>query len=231
MLEIVRKILKVFEENNLWDEGIELIGSWCFILYQKHFGAKFYPLRTQDIDFLIPVPYKGRKHIDLVDELEKIGFSHSFNQSGSIYLWNSELKIEFIAPKRSKGIENNINIKNLSIKAIPLRFANILFIDPVYVEEDGIKILIPNPASFCLHKFIIASRRKSSDKTEKDLEQAIYAFAISDKKKIRQIYLDFPKPWKAKIIKNLETAKNILPLSKEEIDKIIITLQNIQNTT
>lgn len=35
MLEIVRKILKVFEENNLWDEGIELIGSWCFTLYQK----------------------------------------------------------------------------------------------------------------------------------------------------------------------------------------------------
>jgi len=196
VLEIIRKILKIFEENNLWNEGIELIGSWCYILYQKHFGAKFYPLRTQDIDFLIPVPYKGKKHINLIGELEKLGFNCSFNSNGSVYLWNPELKIEFIAPKRSKGLEENINIKKLSIRAIPLRFANILFVDPLYVEEEGIKILIPNPATFCLHKFIIASRRKTSDKTIKDLEQAIYTYAISDKEKSYKSIQIFLSPGK-----------------------------------
>ncbi len=228
MLETIKRIFEVFEKNNLWNEGIELIGSWCFILYQKHFNAKFYPLRTQDIDFLIPIPYKGQKYINLIEELEKLGFSHSFNSSGSIYLWNSELKIEFIVPKRSKGLENNIEIKKLSIKAIPLRFVNILFIDPIFVKEDNIKILIPNPASFCLQKFIVAFRRQKLEKRIKDLEQAIYTYAISDKGKIIQIYSGFPKSWQRKIIANLEKSKAILPLLEKDINEIIITLQTIK---
>lgn len=52
MIEIIRKILKIFADNNLFEEGVELIGSWCFQLYQRHLGAKDFPLRTQDIDFL-----------------------------------------------------------------------------------------------------------------------------------------------------------------------------------
>jgi hypothetical protein len=52
----IQKILKVFAEHGLFDEGVELIGSWCFKLYEKHLGAKSFPLLTQDIDFLIPTP-------------------------------------------------------------------------------------------------------------------------------------------------------------------------------
>jgi len=50
----------VFERHGLWDEGVELIGSWCFYLYQRHLGVKAYPFKTQDIDFLLPYPYRGR---------------------------------------------------------------------------------------------------------------------------------------------------------------------------
>lgn len=95
MFETVREILKVFDKHSLWDEGVELIGSWCFLLYQKHHGAQNYPFRTQDIDFLITVPYRGKKNINLIEELEKLGFRFSFNHDGSIYLWNSELKYDF----------------------------------------------------------------------------------------------------------------------------------------
>jgi len=41
--EIVSKILKVFADNGLFDEGVELIGSWCFRLYQKHLGVTNFP--------------------------------------------------------------------------------------------------------------------------------------------------------------------------------------------
>ncbi|PIV52732.1 MAG: hypothetical protein COY53_02005 [Elusimicrobia bacterium CG_4_10_14_0_8_um_filter_37_32] len=228
MYEIINKILKVFEENKLWDEGIELIGSWCFNLYQKYLGVKSYPLRTQDIDFLIPIPYKSKKHLNLIAELEKLGFQHSFNSSGSIYLWNSELKIEFIAPKKGEGLEKTINIKNLSVKAIPLRFVDILFIEPIQVNDNGVKILIPNPASFCLQKIIVAFRRKNLAKKLKDLEQAIRTFEIVDKEKLKYIYSSFPKKWQKKIIVNLEKSKSLLPLLEERIDKIILTLQNIK---
>ena len=50
MIKPVKRILKVFADNNLFNEGVELIGSWCFQLYQRHLGAKSFPLRTQDID-------------------------------------------------------------------------------------------------------------------------------------------------------------------------------------
>ena len=62
MVEIVQKILKVFADNGLFDEGVELIGSWCFKLYQKHLGVEKFPLTTPDIDFLIPTPFYGKEH-------------------------------------------------------------------------------------------------------------------------------------------------------------------------
>ncbi len=40
MIELVAKILTIFHNNGLFDEGVELIGSWCFQLYQKHLGVK-----------------------------------------------------------------------------------------------------------------------------------------------------------------------------------------------
>ena len=63
MIKLVTEILKVFADNNLFNEGIELIGSWCFQLYQKHLGAKSFPLRTIDIDFLIPNPYRRKEPV------------------------------------------------------------------------------------------------------------------------------------------------------------------------
>ena len=78
MLKQIASILKVFADNNLFDEGVELIGSWCFQLYQKHLGAKRFPLRTQDIDFLIPNPFRGRDHKDFIRQLIEIRLSTLF---------------------------------------------------------------------------------------------------------------------------------------------------------
>ena len=100
MIESVRKILKTFYENNLFEEGVDLIGSWCFQFYVKHLGAKPFPLRTQDIDFLIPYPFKGEDHRDLIEQLEKLGFKKDFTVEGHLFLWNQDLKIEFLAPQK-----------------------------------------------------------------------------------------------------------------------------------
>ena len=131
MLKIISNILKVFEDNQLFDEGVELIGSWCFMLYQKHLGAKKFPLKTQDIDFLIPTPYRGKPHTDLINQLEQLGFISDFHRDGSLFLWNAELKIEFITPEKGRGSDNSIKIKKLGLNAIPLRFVNLLIKNPI----------------------------------------------------------------------------------------------------
>jgi hypothetical protein len=226
MIEPVIKILKIFYENNLFEEGVELIGSWCFQLYVRHLGAKPFPLRTQDIDFLIPYPFKGKDHKDLIKQLEKIGFEKDFTIEGHLFLWNSDLKIEFLVPQKGKGIQRAIKIKNLEITAIPLRFVSLLLDNPITVREGKIEIKLPNPANFCLHKLLIVSRRRKMEKGLKDLQQAICTFSVVEKKYLQKVFIGLPKRWRIAVLKVLEKAKKELPLFKENIEEFIFTLQN-----
>lgn len=228
MVELIRKILEVFADNNLFEEGVELIGSWCFQLYQKHLGAKRFPMRTVDIDFLIPSPFHGKDHPDFIKQLEEIGFKSDFKMDGSLYLWNADLKIEFITSEKGKGVDHPIKIRKLGINATPLRFVGLLLDKPITIVDDGVKILLPNPANFCLHKLIIASRRRKIDKSLKDLQQAICTSVIVDAKEIQKLFKTFPKKWRTAILRMLERSKVELPLLSEEIEKLSFTLQDVQ---
>ena len=227
MVRLIDDILKVFARNNLFDEGVELIGSWCFHLYQKHLGVQSFPLRTQDIDFLIPNPFKGKEHQDFIKELEGLGFSCEHKRDGSIFLWSTDLKIEFLTPEKGRGADQAIHIKQLGIRAIPLRFVGFLLDDPLTVVDNGIKISVPHPANFCLHKLIIAGRRRPVDKKLKDLEQAIHTFTIVDKKEIQKLFISLPRKWKAAILNILDKNKESLPLLTEKINDMRLTLQEV----
>jgi len=225
VVNLIREILKIFADSGLFDEGVELIGSWCFQLYQKHLGAKNFPLVTQDIDFLIPNPFRGKEHPDFIKKLGDLGFRHDFKHDGSLYLWNAELKIEFITPEKGRGVDTAIKIKKLGINAIPLRFVMLLLDNPITIVEAGISVLVPNPANFCLHKLIIASRRRKSDKRLKDLQQSVCSSMIVDKKKIHELFLSLPKKWRQVIIDMLENSKEELILYVDEINELERTLQ------
>ncbi|MFC1594117.1 GSU2403 family nucleotidyltransferase fold protein [Candidatus Omnitrophota bacterium] len=226
MMTAIQDILKVFADNDLFKEGVELIGSWCFKLYQQHLGAKSFPLRTQDIDFLIPYPYRGREHADFISQLEDLGFNCDFKRDGSLYLWNAELKIEFIVSEKGRGADGSIKIKKLGINAIPLRYVSLLLRKPVEIVDNGVKVLVPNPAHFCLHKLIIASRRRKIEKSLKDLQQAICTSVIVQDREMQELFKSLPKKWRAAIIRMLEKAKAELPLLAEETEKLYFTLQN-----
>jgi hypothetical protein len=227
VVKLIEQILKVFAANHLFEEGVELIGSWCFQLYQKHLGAKSFPLRTQDIDFLIPNPFSGKEHADFITQLEGLGFNRDFKRNGSLYLWNAELKIEFITPEKGRGVDSAIKIKKLGVNAIPLRFVSLLLDNPISIVEGDVKILVPNPANFCLHKLIIASRRIKIDKSIKDLQQGICTSVIVDKQKIKRLFDSLPKKWRHAILRMIEKSKTELPLLNEEIEKLKFTLQNV----
>jgi hypothetical protein len=228
MVSLIERILKVFAENGLFNEGIELIGSWCFHLYQKHLGVKSFPLRTQDIDFLIPNPFHGKEHADFIQQLENLGFNRDFKRDGSLYLWNAELKIEFITPEKGRGVDSSIRIKKLGINAISLRFVAFLLDDPITVIDNGVKILVPNPANFCLHKLIIASRRRKTGKSLKDLQQAISTSMIVNRQDMQKLFSPLPKSWKQAILKTLAKARQELPLLSEEVGGLNVTLQEAQ---
>src|SRR5512143_2774838 len=60
LTEPVLAILRAMTQHQLWESGFEIIGSWCFLLYQKHLPMERYPLKTEDLDILVPRPFKGR---------------------------------------------------------------------------------------------------------------------------------------------------------------------------
>jgi len=228
MIELVRRILAVFERHGLWDEGVELIGSWCFYLYQRHLGVKPYPFKTQDIDFLLPYPYRGHAKVDLIDELKRLGFRHDFRPDGSIYLWNAELRIEFLIPERGRGRDKAVEIKPLAVKAMPLRFMDMLLRYPTSVTEGGMRVSLPDPAAFCLHKLLVANRRRRTESRQKDLEQALHVAPIVKESTLKRIYQELPKTWRRAVIQTLEKTAQSTVLLRQEAQHLLDTLQSLK---
>lgn len=224
MEDLFEKILKAFQELGLWEDGVELIGSWSFLLYQRHFGVRPLPLRTQDIDFLLPWPYPKRESVDLSSRLRALGFQSETAHSGAMCFLHPDLKIEFLVPERGKGGLYSRPVKALGISAVPLRFLDLLLEDSIIVKEGGIRVRIPNPTVFCLQKLIIAQRRKGKGgKREKDIEQAIYVLAILKPVEFRKALEDNPKKWRLLIEKSLRDAWDLFPLERPTLERFGFT--------
>jgi hypothetical protein len=223
LTEPLKKIFAQFSKERLWDAGIEIIGSWCFILYQKYLFVEKYPIRTRDVDFLVPLPYKGKPY-DIFNFLKSLGFEEFFNPDGSIHFSGSGLKIEFIAPRGGRG--KPPYIRELSITPQILNFVEILLDESIVINiTRGIKARVPSPASFLLHKLLIAPRWIRKEKREKDLKQAIYVskFVLTqpmERKKLLRMFKGFSKSWKAKIKRSLKLSYELLPLEKPAVQAL-----------
>ncbi|MDH4270823.1 MAG: hypothetical protein OEW18_02470, partial [Candidatus Aminicenantes bacterium] len=44
LTEPLTAIFRAMTRQRLWEAGFEIIGSWCFLLYQKHLPMERYPL-------------------------------------------------------------------------------------------------------------------------------------------------------------------------------------------
>jgi hypothetical protein len=217
--ELLLVLLKLFDELGLWKDGVELIGSWCFLLYQRHLHVRPLPLRTQDIDFLLPWPYPERTAVDLSDRLTKLGFHSARNPDGSHYFAHPELKLEFLAPERGRGGLEPRAIKALGVKAVSLRFMDMLFKDSISIKEGGVSVKVPAPLSFALHKLIIAQRRATRDKREKDIQQAVYVLAIIEPGEFDRAFKALPPKWAKLANASLAQAWGLFPLERPTLTR------------
>lgn len=225
MADLFQKVLQVFDRIGLWEDGIELIGSWSFLLYQRHLGVPDAPLRTQDIDFLLPRPYPKRTAVDLEAALSELGFRMKFTSSGVAQFFHPDLKLEFLMPERGSGKEEPRTVKSLGIKAVQLRYLDILLDKPVILQEGTVNVRVPKPLNFCLHKLIIAQRRKNKDKREKDIDQALYTLRILEPGEFQKTLDSLPKGWRALISKSLKQAWNLFPIHYPILEKFSPTLK------
>ena len=225
LVEPLRSILAKLTKEKMWDSGFEIIGSWCFLLYQRLLPIEKYPLKTQDLDILIPLPYRG-KSFDFNDFFKNLGFSESFNPDGSIFFSGHKMKVEFLGPEKGDGRKPQPHIKEITITPQSLHYLDILFEEPLDLKvARGVWAKVPAPAAFAIHKLIIATLFKRAGKREKDIRQAVYAgkYVLSERtemKKMMCLWDQLPRPWKRKVGRALVDALDIVPLEQDVIRRL-----------
>jgi len=151
-------------------KDIVLIGSWCTIFYKDFFAGKRYmtSLTTRDMDLLIPQPRSIKAKVDLFELLKDLGFVVGFaGSNGYIRLEHPQLIIEFLVPERGKGSDKPYPLPQLGLNAQALRFVEFLSQDTIKSKIGSIKVTLPHPANFALHKLLVMSRRPKAEITIK----------------------------------------------------------------
>jgi hypothetical protein len=203
--EPLLKLLTEMKRLGFFEAGIELIGSYCFKVYQSHFAVEWFPLHTIDVDFAIPLPYQGPS-VDLEVVFKELGFRQEFCSDGTIFFEGNGLKIEFLQPRKGSGAKGRVPaVKELSTVPIPLPYLNLLLDNKMEVSLRDIgRIALPSMPAFTLHKLLIASLPERKEKREKDYHQvcAVAKKIITDKSLIDEVHkiaADMPQSWRKKI--------------------------------
>jgi len=206
------EVLRRFNKEGILD-GLILIGSWCLYFYKDYFKKTPYidiaALKTRDIDFLVPIPPKIRKSVDVPELLKDLGFVTDFKGSkGYIKLDHPDLILEFLVPERGRGSSLPYKLPQLGLNATSLRFLSFLIDNVIRVKVEDFYINVPHPANFALHKLIIYQRRIREYKALKDKNTAIEVLkALLDKgdsRIVKKTLDSIPRKWKNKVMKGLE---------------------------
>ncbi len=229
LTEPLLSVFRAFTERKLWDSGLEIIGSWCYLLYQRGLPVERYPLRTEDLDILVPRPYRGPE-FDLADFLKRLGFSPDFHPDGSISFSGRGMRIDFLAPDRGAGTRPPRFIREIAVTPQLLRFVDILVRDPITLKiARGIQARVPAPAAFVLHKLLIACRPGREEKRDKDLRQGVYTAKYvlknpAEAKRMADLWSSFPRSWKTRVKTSLRSARSVVPLEEGVIRSLEASL-------
>lgn len=179
---IFAELMAAFEKAGLWDEGLMLIGSWCFNVYVQALGVAFYPLRTMDFDFALRIPYRGDK-ADVDALLRNLGFTARVDAGhGKIdYVLPGVGMVEVFIDREQATDEAVAKVrKDLAIFPAPVENLRILIDNPVTVKVHGVHkaVTLPSLPAFFVHRLITARFGEYRDaalypeKIRKDLKQA-----------------------------------------------------------
>jgi hypothetical protein len=220
-VNLLFKVLKILQKEGVLKHLI-VVGSWCLYFYQFYFEKQqpIASLRTRDIDFLLPDPNSIKLKINLPDLLKDLGFVTDFRgEEGYMRLLHPEFFIELLVPDKGRGFTKAFPLPQLDMNAQALRFMDILNLETITLEVEGVKIKLPHPACFLLHKIIIYSRRPEIEKRAKEIEQINRILDVLAKEdelnSLRRIFLKLHKKWRLRVINNLKI------LNKKEIINIL----------
>lgn len=211
----LKLLVKAINECNLEDNMI-LVGSWCEYFYQDLFKSYVSNMKTRDHDILVKRPLNRGElfHKTMLD----LGFSYFDDDGKSKYL-KEDNEVEFLTTL-SRNYEHLYKIPYVKLNAECLPYFEIIINNLQEAELDNMKILIPSPPAYVLHKLIINPTRKE-DKKQKDIDAVsnIIVNMIDEKiygGELKLLYDSLPKKQKA-IVDEVVDVYNIVPF-KQLID-------------
>ncbi|MBN2120474.1 MAG: hypothetical protein JW734_05425 [Candidatus Omnitrophica bacterium] len=188
-----------------------LVGSWSIYFYKYYFKDEHYStyLRTRDIDFAVPIPPKIKDSVSISNLIEDLGFVEIYKgKEGYLIHSHPDLSVEFIVPERGRGTNRPYNLAALGTNAQRLRFLDFLIGNTIRVDAEGMNIIVPHPAAFVLHKFLISEKRRKKDKRDRDIEGALRVFEQlmkqGEQNTIKRMFDRMPKKWQKKMYDNLK---------------------------
>lgn len=180
--EVLISLFEAFGETGLWEQGLMLIGSWCFSVYVQAFDVEYYPLRTLDFDFGLRIPYTGDK-ADIDRLLKRLGFTVQIDPGHD--------KIDYVLPgvgtvevfiDREHASKQQLQSlrQDLSLRPAMLSHLHLLVDNPVTTNVHGVHkaITVPSLPAFFTHRLITAAFGEYRDpilnvqKVRKDYKQA-----------------------------------------------------------
>ena len=204
------RFIKLLHDNECLDHVI-LVGSWSEFLYRDSGMIRgFDPnLKTLDIDFLLKNLKKPLKPVNLIELAKADGYLvESDYITGATKIYDKRgLEIEFLLNKVGAGAETVLKT-NLGVTAQTLRHMNIILRNTVQVEYFDMKVTVPIPEAYLLHKMIINDQR--GIKQEKDRQAIVNLWEYIDKEKLSELYIKLTKKEKESV--NVFMAHNDLTI-------------------
>jgi len=204
---------------------IVIAGGWAPLIYYRYLlsDKKIRPLRTKDIDIVVPESLKKRKEKTVNELLLEAGFKPKFKSlhappvvSYEGIVGDYEVEIEFLTHK--KGPKEDIVIEvQQGLHAQSLRFITLLLDHTIEVDIDDflladgkiLRIRVPTPGAYIFQKGLIFVRRNKRLKKAKDLYyifdilancQELHNQIIDGFGRFKELY---PKNWTKQFLKNL----------------------------
>jgi hypothetical protein len=219
LLGPVKELLSALANAGLWEAGAEVVGSWCFRIYQAHLGVSVYPLRTDDLDVLIPIPWRGRP-VDLSELLRGLGFNERITPDGSTVYHRPGIRVEFLSAARGRATEEAKPATGLGVRSQALRFMDLLLDNPLQIKlMAGVTVTVPSPSAFMLHKLLISSRRTKAHKRTKDAAHAIAVarYVLTDaeqKDALAATWRELLPSWRSRVFKAIQCAIKLHPMEQ-----------------
>ena len=177
------RIIEALARGGLFERGALLVGTVAFQTFPPIVGA-YLPgaaRMTQDADLAatrLAIPHLAKgMHVDAMLKNADAAFAPRFAAGDKLparfQSSKTGLIVEMLTTRgRSDG---PVQIPALGCAAIPLRFMEYLLEDPieaVVLYGAGVRIKVPDPARYAVHKLIVHQVRTNPIKAQKDLWQA-----------------------------------------------------------